>query len=120
MPGKLRHNRTRFLYEHFHETGWLVPTRVALQQGRYELIRYRADPTCTELFALDQDPFETHNLAPLPRGGRGPRHDERRPGRRAGTPGLSRPRLRRSRADAPASPRGDGIAMLDALLPVLG
>jgi arylsulfatase A-like enzyme len=66
MRGKFQHNRTRFLYEYFYETGWQVPTQVALQQGRYKLIRYRADPAWTELFALDQDPLEMRNLAPLP------------------------------------------------------
>ena len=45
---------------------WQVPTQVALQQGPYKLIRYRADPAWTELFALDQDPLEMRNLAPLP------------------------------------------------------
>ena len=69
MRGTFLRNRTRFLYEYFYETGYLVPTQVALQQGPYKLIRYRANPAWTELFALDQDPLEMRNLAPLPEAG---------------------------------------------------
>ena len=44
--------RDRFLYEYFFEVDYEVPTLVAVQRGRYKLIRYRANPAWTELFDL--------------------------------------------------------------------
>ena len=55
--------RDRFLYEYFFEVDYEVPTLVAVQRGRYKLIRYRANPAWTELFDLQRDPLETRNLA---------------------------------------------------------
>ena len=58
--------RSRFLYEYFFETGYYVPNLVALQRGRYKLIRYPSKPGWTELFDLTRDPLETRNLANSP------------------------------------------------------
>jgi arylsulfatase A-like enzyme len=58
--------RSRFLYEYFFETGFYVPTMVALQRGRYKLIRYLRNSSWTELFDLTRDPLEITNLATSP------------------------------------------------------
>ena len=48
---------SRFLYEYFYETGFYVPNLVALQRGRYKLVRYLSNPSWTELFDLTRDPW---------------------------------------------------------------
>ena len=66
LKGTSGPKRDRFLYEYFYETGYLVPTQVALQWNATKLIRYRRDPAWTELYDLAADPLETRNLAALP------------------------------------------------------
>ena len=58
--------RSEFLYEYFYETGFAVPTIVALRRNRYKLVTYPFAPGWTQLFDLRNDPFETVNLAASP------------------------------------------------------
>ena len=66
LTGTAKSVRSRFLYEYFYETGFYVPNLVALQRGRYKLIRYLSNPSWTELFDLTRDPLEITNLATSP------------------------------------------------------
>ena len=55
--------RGRFLYEYFFETGYEVPTLVALRRWDHKLIRYPGHPGWQELFHVGKDPGEQRNLA---------------------------------------------------------
>lgn len=61
--------RDAFLYEYWQENTWWdtsrqprVPTMLALRTPRYKLITYPDYSKWTELFDLEVDPGETHNL----------------------------------------------------------
>ena len=63
LTGEAGSVRDRFLYEYFHEAGWIPPTMVALRRGDHKLIRYPGRPEWQELFRLSDDPHERRNLA---------------------------------------------------------
>ena len=63
LRGTVSSVRSEFLYEYFHETGFAMPTMVALRRNRYKLVTYPFNPGWTQLFDLRSDPFETTNLA---------------------------------------------------------
>jgi arylsulfatase A-like enzyme len=52
-----------FLYEYFFEHHFLFPTMVAVRTDTSKLITYPNHPEWTEMFKLDSDPYEIHNLA---------------------------------------------------------
>jgi hypothetical protein len=54
--------RPGFLYEYFFETGFTVPTLVALRRGGYKLVRYPGHSAWDELFDFTADPSEIRNL----------------------------------------------------------
>jgi arylsulfatase A-like enzyme len=61
--------REAFLYEYWQENTWWfkpgdprVPTILAVRTPRYKLITYPDFGKWTELFDLESDPYETHNL----------------------------------------------------------
>jgi N-acetylglucosamine-6-sulfatase len=62
LTGQSASVRDGFLYEYFHESGYVVPTIVALRRSRHKLVRYPGHPTWRELFDLATDSKETRNL----------------------------------------------------------
>ncbi|KAA5545427.1 sulfatase-like hydrolase/transferase [Roseiconus nitratireducens] len=54
--------RTEFFYEYFHEAPFRAPTTLALRTTRHKLIVYPGNESWTELFDLQNDPYETSNL----------------------------------------------------------
>lgn len=66
LTGQTASLRGRFLYEYFRETGYIVPTLVALRRPHFKLVRYLGHPARLQLFRLTDDPGEQHNLADDP------------------------------------------------------
>ncbi len=63
LEGETPEWRTEFFYEHLfkHRT---IPCSEAVRDSRYKYIRYvESDPLCEELYDLEKDPDEAHNLA---------------------------------------------------------
>jgi arylsulfatase A-like enzyme len=54
--------RTAFFYEYFMEPPYAVPTTLAVRTPTHKLITYPGHDEWTELFDLDNDPYETENL----------------------------------------------------------
>ena len=50
------------IYYQFYETGWGVTPHYGIRTDRYKLIRFETDPVTWELYDLNQDPGEMHNL----------------------------------------------------------
>lgn len=55
--------RTAFFYEYFHEANFRAPTVLALRTTTHKLITYPGRNDWTEVFDMQQDPYETKNLA---------------------------------------------------------
>ncbi|HEX6014198.1 MAG TPA: sulfatase-like hydrolase/transferase, partial [Geminicoccaceae bacterium] len=62
LSGQSASVRDGFLYEYFYESGYVVPTIVALRRSRHKLVRYPGRPEWRELFDLATDSGETRNL----------------------------------------------------------
>ncbi len=50
------------LYYHFYESGWGVEKHEGVRTDRYKLIHFYDDMDYWELFDLEKDPKEIHNL----------------------------------------------------------
>jgi N-acetylglucosamine-6-sulfatase len=55
--------RTAFFYEYFKEGQYETPTMLAVRTQTHKLITYPGHDEWTELFDLENDPYETTNLA---------------------------------------------------------
>jgi arylsulfatase A-like enzyme len=55
-----------FLYEYFFEKKFMWPTMVAVRTDHSKLVTYPNHPEWTEVFKLDDDPYEINNLAGKP------------------------------------------------------
>jgi N-acetylglucosamine-6-sulfatase len=62
ISGQVAPPRPQFLYEYFFETGYEVPTLLALRRGKYKLVRYPGHAAWNELFNLAEDGNERRNL----------------------------------------------------------
>jgi arylsulfatase A-like enzyme len=54
--------RTAFFYEYFQEGQYATPTILAVRTRTHKLITYPGHDEWTELFDLENDPYETQNL----------------------------------------------------------
>jgi arylsulfatase A-like enzyme len=54
--------RTAFFYEYFQEGQYAIPTVLAVRTRTHKLITYPGHDEWTELFDLEDDPYETENL----------------------------------------------------------
>ena len=54
--------RTSYFYEYFAEPRFAVPTNLAVRTENAKLIRYPGHEEWNELFDLEADPYEMHNL----------------------------------------------------------
>ncbi len=63
LEGKPVNWRKAFFYEYFYERGYREPTILAIRTETAKLIQYPGHDDWTELFDLQNDPDEMHNLA---------------------------------------------------------
>ncbi len=63
LGGRQSEWRTGFVYENFYEPPFHTPTLYALRTEKWKLVEYPGYPSWTELFDLEEDPYETENLA---------------------------------------------------------
>lgn len=68
LSGKAQRHRETIFYEYYWEYHFpQTPTMFAVRTGKYKYIHYYGLWTQNELYDLEQDPFETHNLIADPK-----------------------------------------------------